>query len=216
MHAPLTLRSSAIALCWFIVGCSSAGPAAPSAESLQDAAALVRSTLCDGMATGSGFFINDHELVTNRHVVDDEHELRVETADNHLLAVDDVRVSDSIDAAVLRVRSATAATLTLGVDPAPGDDAWVVGFPRGGNVRVTTGRVVDEVDGRKYRVTGQVIRTRAEADPGNSGGPLLNQRSQVAGLVFAVEYASGWTLAIPVSELTPALSTMRSVPASQC
>ncbi len=177
---------------------------------------MVRSTLCDGVATGSGFFINDHELVTNRHVVADAHEVSVETADNHILAVDHVRVSDSIDAAVLRVRPATVAPLALGVDPAPGDDAWVVGFPRGGNVRVTTGRVVDEVDGRKYEVTGQVIRTRAEADPGNSGGPLLNQHAQVAGLVFAVEYASGWTLAIPVSELTQALSAMRSVPASRC
>jgi len=41
-----------------------------------------------------------------------------------------------------------------GHDPAPGDDAWVMGFPRGGPLRVTTGRVVDEVDGGKYEVGG--------------------------------------------------------------
>jgi S1-C subfamily serine protease len=83
-------------------------------------------------------------------------------------------------------------------------------------MRVTTGRVVDEVDGSKYEVTGPVIRTRAEADPGNSGGPLLNQHAQVAGLVFGVEYASGWTLAIPVSELARAMPTMHRGPATQC
>ncbi len=216
MHAAVILRSGVTAGCWLVIACSSTGPAAPSAQQLQNSVALVRSTLCNGMATGSGFFISDHELVTNRHVVADAHELSVETADNHTLAVDDVLISYSIDAAVLHVRAADVAPLTLGADPAPGDDAWVVGFPGGGKVRVTNGRVVDEVDGRKYEVTGRVIRTRAEADPGNSGGPLLNQHAQVAGLVFAVEYSSGWTLAIPVSELARALSKMQSAPATRC
>jgi S1-C subfamily serine protease len=216
MHATVILRSGTTAMCWLVVACSSTGPAAPSAQQLQNSAALVRSTLCNGMATGSGFFISEQELVTNRHVVADARELSIETADNHTVAVDDVLVSYSIDAAVLHVRAADVAPLTLGADPAPGDDAWVVGFPRGGKVRVTNGRVVDEVQGRKYEVTGRVIRARAEVDPGDSGGPLLNQRGQVAGLVFAVEYSSGWTLAIPVSELAQALPTMHSAPAARC
>ena len=91
-----------------------------------------------------------------------------------------------------------------------------MGFPHGDKARVTTGRVVDEVDGNKYQVAGEVIRTRAEADPGNSGGPLLNYQGKVTGLVFAVEYSNGWTLAVPVSELERALSKMDRVSAVQC
>lgn len=94
--------------------------------------------------------------------------MSIETADDRTLSVDAV--------SVIRLSMLPCCTWTrwtpihwfLGADPAPGDDAWVVGYPRG-EVRVTTGRVVDEVDGTKYGVSGRVIRTRAEADPGNSG-----------------------------------------------
>lgn len=196
--------------------CSSSNRSMPSAEMLQHSAALVESVLCDGKATGSGFFISDHELVTNRHVVTGGRQVSVETAGNGSLAVDAVFVSPGLDAAVLHVDAVGVDPLALGNDPLPGDDAWVVGFPRGGALRVTTGRVVDEVQGSKYGVSGQVIRTRAEADPGNSGGPLLNRRGQVAGIVFGVEYASGWTLAIPVSELALGLPRMNSVAAVRC
>jgi S1-C subfamily serine protease len=197
--------------------CSSPrGPATPSAEQLKNSVALVESTLCDGAASGSGFFINNHQLVTNRHVVAGARQVRVETANNRIFSVDDVRVSSRVDAAVLDLDAAAFDALALGGDPAPGDDAWVVGFPRGGPVRVTTDRVVDEVDGGKYEVAGRVIRTRAEADPGNSGGPLLNRRGQVAGIVFAVEYSTGWTLAIPVSELAQALPTMTDATGARC
>lgn len=196
--------------------CSSVEPPTPSAEQLKNSAALVESTLCDGEATGSGFFISNHQLVTNRHVVAGARKVAVETADNRTFDVDDVLVSSEVDAAVLDLDVAGVETLALGHDPAPGDDAWVVGFPRGGPVRVTTGRVVDEVDGEKYEVSGRVIRTRAEADPGNSGGPLLNGQGQVAGIVFAVEYSSGWTLAIPVSELAQAFPTMTNATGAHC
>ena len=209
-------RIAAVALCVVVAGCSSATPAAPSAEQLHQSVALVRSTYCNGTATGSGFFVSDHELVTNRHVVADVEAVSVMTADNRVLAVDGVFISSRIDAAVLHLQAVDAVPLPLGNDPAPGDDAWVVGFPRGGKARVTTGRVVDEVDGKKYQVAGEVIRTRAEADPGNSGGPLLNYQGKVTGLVFAVEYSSGWTLAVPVSELEAALSKMDRAPAIQC
>lgn len=51
-------------MCWLVVACSSTGPAAPSAQQLHNSAALVRATLCNGIATGSGFFISDREVVT--------------------------------------------------------------------------------------------------------------------------------------------------------
>lgn len=215
MATPMA-RIAGVTLCVVVASCSSATPVAPSAEQLHQSVAVVRSTYCNGTATGSGFFIGDHELVTNRHVVADAEAVSVVTADNRVLAVDEVSVNSRTDAAVLHVQAVDAVPLSLGNDPAPGDEAWVVGFPHGGKVRVTTGRVVDEVDGRKYRAAGEVIRTRAEADPGNSGGPLLNYQGQVTGLVFAVEYSSGWTLAVPVSELEAALSTMHRAPVIQC
>lgn len=106
-------RIAAVALCVVVAGCSTATPAAPSAGQLRQSVALVRSTYCNGTATGTGFFISDHELVTNRHVVADAEAVSVITADNRVLAVDAVSVNSRIDAAVLHLQAVDAVPLPL-------------------------------------------------------------------------------------------------------
>lgn len=206
----------AAAAALLLSGCTPTGLQPLSQQQLRNSAVLVESRFCDGTASGSGFFISDHELVTNRHVVADAADVRVQTADGRTFSADDVVISRRIDAAVVSLTEAAGQPLPLGTDPTPGDDAWIVGFPRGGPVRVTTGRVVDEIDGSRFGRPGTFIRTRAEADPGNSGGPLLNSAGQVMGLVSAIEYDGGWTLAIPVSDLVQALPKMQIAPVAEC
>ncbi|MCH9669148.1 MAG: trypsin-like peptidase domain-containing protein [Actinomycetia bacterium] len=212
-----TRIASTAAAAVLVAGCVTSGPPRLSEDRLKSSAVLIESSLCDGAASGSGFFISATELVTNRHVVAATTGVRVQTADGRTLTVGEILLSRRIDAAVLRLTEAAGRPLLLGADPAPGDAAWIVGYPQGGPVRVTTGRVVDEIDGSRFHQPGTLIRTRAEADPGNSGGPLLNSRGEVMGLVTAVEYDSGWTLAIPVSDLAQALPKMDTAPpAAQC
>jgi S1-C subfamily serine protease len=192
-----------------VVACGSRASVGVERESL---AVKVNVATCDGDASGSGFFFADNRIVTNRHVVDEARSIEIEFSDGHAFPVSELRLSATRDLAELTVPSISGRPLTIGVDPTPGDDTWVVGFPLGGPALVTTGRVVDTIDGNKFDVSGSIIRTRADVDPGNSGGPMLDGQNRVVGIVFAVEYSSGWGMAIPVSALAQLNSVGATTP----
>ena len=167
---------------------------------------------CDGKVSGSGFFVTDNQVVTNRHVVDGARSVEVVFSNGTPYPVSEIRVSSTRDLAELSVVTEDGHALSIGVDPVSGDDTWVVGYPRGGPSLVTAGRVVDTIDGSKFDVAGTIIRTRADVDPGNSGGPMLDAKNNAIGIVFAIEYASGWGMAIPISALAQINSVGATTP----
>jgi S1-C subfamily serine protease len=167
----------------------------------------VRTTLCDGEASGSGFLVDETEVVTNRHVIEGAKGITIAFA-GEAIGVGAVEVASSLDLAVLHLDRPASATATLGVDPRPGDFTWVVGYPHGSR-RISNGRVVDVTKGEEFDEPADVLRSRAEVDPGNSGGPLQDEQGHVVGLVFAVEYQTGFSLSFPVSEVRRALSDLR-------
>jgi S1-C subfamily serine protease len=61
--------------------------------------------------------------------------------------------------------------------PKTGDQLLLVGSPYGLGGTVTTGIV--------SRVSSQVVQTDAAANPGNSGGPAVNRKGQVVGVLVA-------------------------------
>ena len=72
---------------------------------------------------------------------------------------------------------------------APGDEVVAVGFPFGMGPSVSAG-VVSGL-GREFRtegrkVIGGLIQFDAAANPGNSGGPLVNMAGEVVGIVTAI------------------------------
>jgi S1-C subfamily serine protease len=77
--------------------------------------------------------------------------------------------------------------------PATGDALVLVGSPYGLSGTVTRGIV--------SRVSSKVIQTDAAANPGNSGGPALDQDGRVVGVVVAridPRLGSGLTFAVPI------------------
>jgi S1-C subfamily serine protease len=68
-------------------------------------------------------------------------------------------------------QQATAAT------PSPGDELVLIGSPYGLGGTVTTGIV--------SRVTKKAVQTDAAANPGNSGGPALDRRGRIVGVLVA-------------------------------
>jgi hypothetical protein len=84
-----------------------------------------------------------------------------------------------------------ADTLTVG------ESVVVVGSPRGLEGTVTAGILSSVRDsGEGFRV----LQTDAAVNPGNSGGPLVNNKGQVVGVVsFKLRTAEGLNFAIPIN-----------------
>ena len=55
--------------------------------------------------------------------------------------------------------------------------------------------------GALFGIPGQVLRLSARVEHGNSGGPVLDRYGKVVGVVYAIEVATGFGLAIPVDTL---------------
>lgn len=156
-----------------------------------------------GPSTGSGVALGPRTVITNRHVVQGGD--RVDLVSWH----GDSETSSSIDVSYLsdiaRVETRTPVPARpLGLssnDPTAGDEVTVVGFPEGGRVTVEPDvHVVDVVDGSQYLEAAHVLELEATTvEPGSSGGPVLNEDDELAGIVFAIDTRSGHALAIPAS-----------------
>ena len=176
----------------------------------------VRNLSCDGVATGSGFAISAHTLVTNRHVVAAAEALEVETADGRTLRVTAARVGVLGDVAFVTVDDRLPVLADIKGSADEGNEIAAVGYPLGGPFTVARGVVVDSVDGTKFDIGGDVLRITAEVEPGNAGGPLLDRRGRVAGVVFAIEVATGFGLAIPMETVNSLVEKAGLEPVPPC
>jgi S1-C subfamily serine protease len=216
MRLPVRLLVAGCAL--LVAGCVPAPPPVALSEGLPEAlraeagtsatqraaelAVRVRNRACDGVAVGSGFPVASHLLVTNRHVVEGAEELQLDTWDGSSVAVQIHRAAYLYDLAVIETAQPLPRVAELAdADPAPGTPVTVVGYPEAGPLRQTRGEVLDSVAGERFDNAGKVLRISALVRHGNSGGPLLDERGKVVGVVYAIETATGDGLAIPVSSL---------------
>jgi S1-C subfamily serine protease len=147
---------------------------------------------CSRRIEGSGFVISPHHLMTNAHVVaGTEGNLQITLAGVAYVGrvvwydpEEDLAVvyAPSLDAPVMNWAGSVATT---------GDDAIVVGYPLNGPFTPTAARVRDKrnVVGpdiyEAQTVQREVYTIRAQVRNGNSGGPLLDSRGHLLGVVFA-------------------------------
>lgn len=176
-----------------------AGPSL--ARMLNEAAVRVRASGCGRLGTGSGFAIADDVVVTNRHVAADADELQLSTWDGQSFGVASVSLSLRQDLALLHLDDGVLPHVAdlAPHDPTPGTSVQVVGYPQGGQVKFEQTRVVDYVDGPRLGVPGNAMRLTGAVEPGNSGGPVIDDAGRVVGVVYGVEKATGYGLATPVS-----------------
>ncbi len=144
---------------------------------------------CGGLVTGSGFPIGGGYVVTNAHVVSGTTAHRVLIPNGTELAATVVYFDPGRDVALLYVPDDTA-SLSLG--PASrGTGAVVIGYPGGGAESVEPAVVDGVIDAQgrdiysQNPVTRQIFVIQGKVRPGNSGGPLVDLKGRVLGIVFA-------------------------------
>ena len=144
---------------------------------------------------GTGVVVVDKGLIlTNLHVVAGARLVKVVFADGLESEAGIVGLKPENDLAVLQAKTIpddlAPANLGSTRDLAPGDHVVAVGFPFGIGPSVSAG-VVSGLN-REYRspegkrLLTNLIQFDAAANPGNSGGPLVNADGEVVGIVTAI------------------------------
>jgi S1-C subfamily serine protease len=97
-------------------------------------------------------------------------------------------------------------------DPGAGEPV-VVAASYGVGFRWLEGTVTGVVDGEAYGAVGSVLLVDVPTGPGFSGGPVLDRRAELVGILHAVDHSTAQSLAVPVSELSAWLNSTQQVQA---
>lgn len=126
---------------------------------------------------GTGWPIDSHTIVTARHVTVGG-VARVTTRDGAECVIRSVRESADDDISIIDVTGCHLTALTLSpIAPTEGMQAHIAGHPRWRSYSWTSGTVSDADDGLVLDVV---------AEPGNSGGPVLDRRGRVIGMAVSI------------------------------
>ncbi|SFM87231.1 S1C family serine protease [Variovorax sp. OV329] len=144
---------------------------------------------------GTGVVIVDKGVIlTNLHVIAGAEKIKVTFFDGLEANASIVGLQPENDLAVLQADKIpddlVAATMRSTADLMPGDNVAVVGFPFGIGPSVSAG-VVSGLKRSFRSPEGQqemsnLIQFDAAANPGNSGGPMVNMSGEVLGIVTAI------------------------------
>ena len=156
------------------------------------------------LSRGSGFFVAQDRVLTNRHVIDRSSRVEIHLVDGKRFTVKGVLAVDGEgDLALLQVDVpkglATPLPIVRSV-PQEGEFVVVVGNPFGLEGSVSNGIVsaVREISGY-----GKIIQITAPISPGSSGSPVVNMMGQVIG-VATLQAAEGQSLnfAVPAERIS--------------
>lgn len=171
---------------------------------------------CGRNLEGSGFVYESGRVMTNAHVVAgvDHPVVRLSDVDYPAQVV---YYDPDVDVAILDVPDLGAPALPFGEPAESKDPAAVLGFPENGPYDVQPARVRDTQtlrspdiygDGTVYRDTYSIY---ALVRQGNSGGPLVDRRGDVVGVIFAASVTDSRTgYALTVAEVSQARTSAAS------
>jgi S1-C subfamily serine protease len=140
---------------------------------------------------GAAVIINvSGQMITANHVIERAASIRVIFADGTRSAVTVVSSDPQKDVAVLAADTLpeTVVPAVMGGGVGVGDDVFAVGHPFGLEGSLTAGVVSGlerSATAKNGRPLSGLIQFDAAVNPGSSGGPLLNRRGQVVGIVTA-------------------------------
>lgn len=172
--------------------------------------------------SGSGFFVNDSGLIaTNAHLTTSGLDLQAILWTGQRLKAHLVYVDREMDIAFLTVQAPTSGLpfpyllLADSSSVRQGDTVFAIGHPAGGMPFSVTKGIVSAV-GKLWSSGDETwIQTDAALNPGNSGGPLLNNRGEVLGITTerpAGNLVAGIAFALSAAHLSAALKNLSQTP----
>jgi serine protease Do len=151
---------------------------------------------------GSAFFISkDGYLLTNHHVVENASKVTIMLNDRRELDATVVGSDERTDIALLKVSGKNFPELRTGnVDTLKvGEPVLAIGSPFGFDYSASAGIVSAKMRNMRGETTVPYIQTDAALNPGNSGGPLFNQKGEVVGVNSRIFSGTGGYMGLSFS-----------------
>ncbi len=200
-------------------GVSTLGPTDPEAdapagliEEVMTSVVIVQSRSKNGISTGTGMIIsNDGYIITNYHVIDGGVDNITVSLFGEQTAVsaDVVGFKASDDIAVIKIErdGLRAVTFADSNDVRYGEKVYAIGTPEGTEFGWSVTQGIVSCPRRQIMMPGDngtiekkmnVVQTDASVNHGNSGGPLINVRGEVVGVItLKLSSSAGMGFALP-------------------
>ncbi len=136
-------------------------------------------------AHGTGFFVSkDGYILTNHHVVEGADTITVTLSDRTELDAKLIGSDESSDVAVLKITGDSFPVLPLATEDTlkVGEPVLAIGSPFGFDYSASAGIVSAKSRSFGREASVPFIQTDVALNPGNSGGPLFNQKGEVVGI----------------------------------
>ncbi len=152
-------------------------------------------------ATGSGFFISDTQVMTNKHVVGGSTRIQIKTFDGSIIVITKIQVIQDVDIAILTFQSGKPnikPLLSAANAPREGDRIFVYGSPLG-----LEGSVSDGIVSATRTIRGGTyMQITAPISKGSSGSPVVDMEGRVVGIATLTRLdGQNMNFAVPVGQV---------------
>lgn len=151
---------------------------------------------------GTAFFVSkDGYLLTNHHVIEGARKVTITLSDRRELDVEIVGSDERTDVAVLRVKGTSFPPLKFGNSEQVkvGEPVLAIGSPFGFDYSASAGIVSATSRTMSRENAVPFIQSDVALNPGNSGGPLFNQRGEVIGINSRIFSGTGGYMGLSFS-----------------
>ncbi|HEX6162332.1 MAG TPA: S1C family serine protease [Vicinamibacterales bacterium] len=162
---------------------------------------------------GSGFFVRHDTLITNEHVVEGDSYVTLQKSDGSTVSARVETRSAALDLAILKVATPSVSQAVIPMGTArglkPGQEIIVIGSALG-TLQNSVSRGI--VSGLRNSGGATLVQTDAAANPGNSGGPMLDRTGSVIGVTtFRFKDAEGLNFGVAIEHVRDLLEGRQTI-----